>query len=164
MDTKETQKIKDSLFELPNLVKKLEAYFSKDAEVKVETPAEEPAKAEAKEEPKQEQDFSAVITAIEKNFIKTSDFEGFKTSLTEASTKVTETITALTAKNEALEAKFAAQEGLIKEVFELVKKIGDTPAEETKFKKKDGAAKPAVSKIDQLMAEAAEFAKQHQKN
>lgn len=163
MDTKETNVIKESLFKLPELVKKIEAYFNVE---KPEAPkVDEPAKEEVIETANTEQDFSAVITAIEKNFTKSSDFEAFKTSLTEASTKVTETFATLTTKNEALEAKFTKQDEVIKEIFELIKKIGDTPAEESKFSKKDGAPKVVeLSKMDRLMAEAKELSKQTFKN
>lgn len=161
MDNKETAVIKESLFKLPELVKKIEAYFNVEKpEVKADETKE--VVVEAKETPAPEQDFSAVITAIEKTFTKTSDFETFKTSIVEASTKVTETFAALTAKNEALEAQFAKQDAVIKEIFELVKKIGDAPVEESKFSKKDGAKVEAKSgNMNKWMEEAAALSKQN---
>lgn len=160
MEQKETKEIKESLFKLPELVKKIEAYFN------TETPKETPKVDEKKEQPKEtsvtEQDFSAVISVIEKSFTKAADFETFKASLIESSTKVTETFTALTAKNEALEAKFTAQDTVIKEIFDLVKKIGDTPSEESQFKKKDGAkGEVKFGNMASWMKEAAELTKKN---
>ena len=154
MEAKETEKIKESLINLPSLVAKIEAYFTKETPAPVETPTEEPAKEEPKAEVPQEQDFSAVITAIEKQFTKTSDFDTFKASLIAESTKVSESFT-------ALQAKVDAQEGIIKEVFELVKKIADAPAEPTKFAKKDGAKTTPAGNMNKWMAEAAELTKKN---
>ena len=147
----ETEQIKASLINFPELVKKIETYFSK------ETPAAETAITEEvkkEEAPKAEQDFSIVIAEFEKNFTKVDAFESFKVAIKAETDKA---IATLTSANTELAAKFDKQEGIIKEIFEIIKKIGETPAEESKFKKKDGVAQPTLSKIDQLMLEAKEL-------
>ena len=151
MEAKETEKIKESLINFPALAAKIEAYFSKETPATSAAPVkEEPVK----EEPKAEQDFSAVITAIEKQFTKTSDFDTFKASLTAEAIKVTEAFT-------ALQTQVEAQDGIIKEVFELVKKIADAPSESTKFAKKDGAKTTPAGNMNKWMAEAAELTKKN---
>lgn len=149
MEDKETAKIKESLINLPAMVAKIEAYFSK------ETPAATPTvpvKEEPVKEDKAEQDFSAVITEIEKQFTKTTDFDTFKATLTD---KVTKDFI-------ELQKKVVAQDEIIKEVFELVKKIADTPAEPSKFSKKDGAQTTTYAgNMEKWMKEASELTKKN---
>ncbi len=99
-----------------------------------------------------------MIAEFEKNFTKATDFETLKTSfgkITEGLEAANTIITGLTKTNTELTEKFTKQEGLINDIFELVKKIGDVPAEESKFAKKDGLKKESgKSKIDELMEEA----------
>lgn len=149
METKETEKIKEALFSLPNMVAKFEAYFSKD-EKKEEVVTE---KEEVKEEVKSE-DFSSLITVIEKTFTKSSDFDTLKTSFATEVEKMNGIITGLTKTNTELTEKFTKQEDLIKSIFELVTKIGETPAEASTFKKKDGAKTTPAGSMAKWMEEA----------
>ncbi len=154
MDKNETEKIKEGLFNIPSLVAKMEAYFSKKEEV---APAAEEKKEEAPVvDAPIEQDFSAVITAIEKTFAKSADFEAFKVALTAESTN---SFAKLSEENKVISEKVAKQDEILKEVFELVKKIADAPVEESKFSKKDGAKITAKGNMNTWMEEAKEISK-----